>query len=153
MVHLWCLYPPALVLCVEQMTMYKCKDRTVDLWCTLSDHVTWVLSFLTFTQSFLHSSADPIPFCVSLSLFFPIPRQNNSLTCSPLLGQLLTMQSTCWWKNQLVKMPFFFLFTEQKSTNWLFKVMRELPHTKPDDLAEFFTFQLLMWVLCRQNPN
>lgn len=47
----------------------------------------------------------------------------------------------------------FFLFTEQKSTNWLFKVMREPPHTKPDDLAEFFTFQLLMWVLCRQNPN
>lgn len=46
-----------------------------------------------------------------------------------------------------------FLFTEQKRANWLFKVMQEPPHTKPNYLAEFFTFHLLILVLCRQNLN
>lgn len=131
---------------------WTCKKNTVDKNGVLSHSVTVSL------HSHLHSVFPPLIFRSrpsprsSLCLLLHIPLQNSALACSPLPGQLLTMWSTCWWKNQLVK-PTFFLFTEQKNTNWLFKVMQELPNTKPNDLAEMFTFQLFMWVLCRQNPN
>lgn len=150
----WCLTQPVRV------------PSRVGTACQTDGHARTAL----LTRSVSWATASPCPFILtslcfsstrlqiqSLSLFplpllFHIPLQNSTLARSPLPGQLLTMWSTCWWKNQLVKMTFF-LFTEQKNTNWLFKVMREPPHTKPNDLAEMFTFQLLMWVLCRQNPN
>lgn len=130
---------------------WTCKNSTADTECVLSHSVTVPLhSHLTL--SFLHSSSDSVPLLVppSSSLPHPITEQHSGTLTPPrpTIDNVVHM---------LMKEPIsendFFLFTEQKNTNWLFKVMREPPHTKPNDLAEMFTFQLLMWVLCRQNPN
>lgn len=70
-----------------------------------------------FSPSLCLSSTHPVPLLLPLSsLPHPITEQQSSML--PLPGQLLTMWSTCWWKNQLVKMTFF-LFTEQKNTGYL----------------------------------
>lgn len=84
-------------------------------WVTVSP-CPFIPTFTVFPPLIFRSRPSPRS---SLCLLLHIPLQNSTLACSPLPGQLLTMWSTCWWKNQLVKPTFFFSLNRKTLTGYL----------------------------------